>query len=365
MSKRRFSVLGAGPGGLAMAAHLVATGGRVCVYNRGAERAESIRSGGGIRVSGELEGTYPVDEVTCDIRRAADHAEVLFVVVPAYAHADIAAAVAQHLRDDHIVILCPGRTGGALEFSRVVQERKPGCGAVVVETQTILHTCRMANEGGVEIFAIKRNVPLAAFPSTKTSHVLEILSPDFPQFSAGEDVLETSMGNVGAILHPAPTLLNVGWIEALRAQFLYYYEGITPSVGDLLESLDRERMAVAAALGTRAISVCEWLCRTYGATGNRLHDAIQSNPAYRGIYAPQSVNHRYLYEDVPTGLVPISSLGDLASVETPHIDTIVDLASAVCGVDFRRRGRTIQSLHLEGLTIDDLHRHVENGPATS
>ena len=40
--------------------------------------------------------------------------EVIMVVLPSSAHADIAKAAAPHLKDGQIVILHPGRTCGAL-----------------------------------------------------------------------------------------------------------------------------------------------------------------------------------------------------------------------------------------------------------
>jgi len=46
------------------------------------------------------------------------------VVVPAFAHAFIAEECAPYLRDGQIVVLNPGRTGGALEFRHVLQEMR-------------------------------------------------------------------------------------------------------------------------------------------------------------------------------------------------------------------------------------------------
>jgi opine dehydrogenase len=170
------------------------------------------------------------------------------------------------------------------------------------------------------------------------------------------------MGNVGAILHPAPLLFNVGWIETLRTQFLHYYEGITQSVGAFLEQMDQERIAVARALGVETPSVKQWLDDVYGARGRTLHNAILSNEAYREIYAPQTIHHRYIYEDTPTGLVPMTSFGRAMGVDTPCLDLIIDLATALCGVDFRAQGRSIESLGLAGLDRQGLHHFVTDAP---
>lgn len=296
---------------------------------------------------GAVEGLARIEIVTSDLVEALSFGDVVLAVVPAYAHADIAKHAAEHVRDEQYILLCPGRTGGALEFSETLRNRGARGRPVIAEAQTILHTCRLGATGAdVEVFAVKHVVSLAALPATRTKDLLGILKPLFPQFAEAESVLETSLNNMGAMLHPAPTLLNIGWIETLRTQFLHYYEGITPAVAGLLEIMDRERLAVAAGLGTRALSITEWLDKTYGAEGDSVYDALHSNEAYREIFAPSSIHHRYFFEDIPTGLTPIASIGDAVGVDTPTMDAMILLASKACRVDFQARGRSASSLGL-------------------
>ena len=56
-----------------------------------------------------------------------------------------------------------------------------------------------------------------------------------------------------AIHHPPALLLNVGRVESTGGDYHHYYDGITPGVGRLIDALDRERIAVAAALGVDAV----------------------------------------------------------------------------------------------------------------
>jgi opine dehydrogenase len=55
---------------------------------------------------------------------------------------------------------------------------------------------------------------------------------------------------------------------------------------------------------------------------------------------------RYLTEDVPCGLVPISELGRAAGVPTPTIDGLIAVVSAMIGRDLRAEGRTLARLGL-------------------
>jgi len=177
---------------------------------------------------------------------------------------------------------------------------------------------------------------------------------------AGTNVLATSLENIGAVFHPALTILNAGWIEATRGDFEYYLQGITPSVAKILEKIDAERMAVARALGVRSVSAREWLYLSYDSPGADLYDAIRNTRSYAGIKAPAGINHRYIWEDVPMSLVPIASLGAQLGVETPMIDTVIDLGSVLLGTDFRATGRTVESLGLAGMTVKEI-RHVVAG----
>ena len=201
-------------------------------------------------------------------------------------------------------------------------------------------------------------MPLATLPSYWIPETISALSGPFPQFVAGSNVLATSLENIGAVFHPALTILNAGWIEATHGDFEYYLQGITPSLSKLLERIDAERLAVASALGVRSVSAREWLYLSYDSPGKDLYEAIKHTESYRGIKAPAGIDHRYIWEDVPMSLVPISSLGALLGTATPTIDMIIQLASILHSVDYRATGRTAESLGLAGLTVKQIRQLV-------
>ena len=175
--------------------------------------------------------------------------------------------------------------------------------------------------------------------------------------------MKTSLDNIGAIFHPAVTVLNAARIESTNGDFDYYTEGITPAVAMILESMDRERVAVAGALGFRAMTAREWLYIAYDAAGRTLHEAMRANRGYDGIKAPKTVFHRYISEDIPMSLVPISSLGQLVDVPTPSIDSIILLGSVLHGVDYRAQGRTAETLGLAGKSLKEIRRFILEGEA--
>lgn len=360
MGKSRITVIGAGPGGLAMAADLAMRGYPVSVFNRGRERIAPLKEQGRVRSYGAVEGIGRLEKVTTSIREALDGATIIIVLVPAHAHKDMAALCAPHLSSGQLIVLCPGRLFGAIEFEATLKRNGLNAEIVLAETQTIPHTCRNLDATTVNVLAVKSGVRIAAFPAYKTKESLDLLQEALPIFTAAEDVLETGLNSIGPILHPIPTLLNVGRIQTETASFKYYREGITPSIARILERLDRERLAIGQALGTNVVSATEWLWEVYRARGDSLYEALQDTACYRTVEAPNSTNHRYILEDVPTGLVPLASLGELVGKHTPVSDTFADLACQVCDVDFRKEGRTLKRLGLDGMSVQQLRATVRD-----
>ena len=207
---------------------------------------------------------------------------------------------------------------------------------------------------------MKREVTVAALPARRTRLVLLTLRKLYPQFVAADNVLETSFANIGAIFHPAPLILNASKVDS-GVPFDYYHEGITPSIAALMERIDAERLAVAAALGVITMSAKDWLEAAYGARGATLYEAIQSNESYRGIKAPQTLRHRYITEDVPTGLIPIASFGRHLGLPTPFTDSLIQMACGVTATNYWMYGRTVESLGLAGMAPAEIRDFVENG----
>ena len=359
-----YTVIGAGHGGKAMAAHLALMGFPVTLYNRTPENVAAIKTRGGIELEsydGGPRGFGHLVLVTSDMGEALEQAEVIMVVVPATAHADIARAAAPHLRDGQIVVLNPGRTGGVLEFVHVLNNSGCQADVTVAEAETLIYASRSEGPAQARIFRIKDAVPLAALPATRTPRVLEALSTAFPLFIDGTSVLHTSLNNMGAIFHPALTILNAGRIESTLGEFQFYIDGVTPSVARILDALDRERVTVAAALGIRARTGIEWLKMAYNANGATLHEAIHNQPGYRGIKAPPTLNHRYITEDVPMSLVPIAALGRQYGVRVRGMDSIIRQACIIHQTDYWRRGRTLDRLGIEQLSVGEIMRYVMEG----
>lgn len=350
----RFAVLGAGHGGLAMAGHLARMGFPVNLWNRSSARVEHLQLRGAIELDGVVTGEGQVALATTDMKEAVSDAEIIMVAVPANAHREVAERLADVVHDGQTVILNPGRTGGTLEVRSVFMKKGVTADVVLAEAQTFLYTSRHTGPTSAHIFDVKNEVLLAALPAYRTPEVLKALRVALPQFVPGDNVLKIGLDNVGAIFHPGVTILNAARIESTHGDFEYYLEGITSSVAAILEAMDRERVAVAGALGIHAHTAREWLYLAYDSAGRDLYQAVQATPGYKGITAPAHLNHRYLLEDVPMSLVPIASLGEMLGVPVPTIRTMIHLASLIHGRDFWKEGRTVDRLGIKGMSVKDI-----------
>jgi opine dehydrogenase len=355
------SILGAGNGGHAFATYAKERGFSVKIWNRSKLTIDMIQKNEGISATGLIEGHYPVDIATCSIKEAIQDSQLIMIVTPANAHKEIAQKIAPYLEEDQIVMLNPGRTGGALEVSNAIKENKGPFKPKIVEAQSLLFVARSPKPARVHIAGIKRKLPVAAFPASFTEEIMPLLNDLHLAFWEAETVLNTSFDNIGAIFHPGPLLLNAARCENPKVTYRHYIDGITPTIASFLEKMDEERVGVANAYGVTAISLKNWLNVVYGSEGTDLHETIQNTVEYHDVIAPTSLDVRYVFEDVPTGLVPLSSLGVEVGIPTPHIDVVVSLANCLLNTNYYKTGRTIESMGLTNIPSYLLKEYVTLG----
>ena len=368
MLTRKYSVavLGAGHGGLALAGHLGQRGHRVALWNRTFSRIAPVAERGGIRLTapGGADSFAPINLATSNIGEALSDARRILVAVPASAHADVARECAPYLRDGQTVLLVPGRTCGALEFQQVLRES--GCRAQIVlgEANTFPFAARNVGPAAAVIYGAKSEVLAAALPARCTPALLDAWRPILPMLAPARSVLHTGFANLGAVLHPVITLLNAARIRAGES-FDFYTDGVTPAVAAALAGADAERLNIARAYGVVTPSLSGWIASAYGHHADSIRSAVGGNPAYVGIKAPGTLIHRYLLEDVPTGLIPMIELGYAAGLAVPRLRRLVEQARVALGREQWDSERGLEALGLDGLDIEGIQTVIEDGFTTT
>jgi opine dehydrogenase len=342
---KKIAVISSGNGGQSMAAYFAYLGYSVALYARETERVDMF-SDFRFSISGEISAEVEVELISSDMGEVIKDAQLIMVTTPAQYHPIVARAMAMHLVDGQTVVLNPGRTFGTMVFSKVLWDCGSRAKIMLGETDTFTFTCRCPEIRKPEIYKIKDTVRIAAHDNSYAEELLVLLHEIFEMYSLAESILYTGFANIGMIFHPMPILMNITRVEA-EEDFLFYVDGISPIVAGVLEKMDLERIAVANAYGVSVPTAQRWLAECYGTRGHNLYERIQNTEAYKTVTAPKDLYTRYIFEDIPTGCVPISCAGKAAGVNTEIFDTLISWASAIYNRDFHAEGRNENLIDFE------------------
>lgn len=356
----RIAILSAGNAGQAFAGGMTLAGHDVhlTAVPEHAEQIRVIQSFGGVLVEGSTaagkEGGFAaIHRVDTDVAGALAAAKVTFLVAPAFGQEEYLQAIAEHAPDDQIIVIQPGKFG-ALRLAEVMRSRgRDPRSLLITETDTFLYAAKIHGLDRIWLRGIKSELPLAALPHTRTDEALQVLRQIHHQYVAAPSVLATSMSDAAYAIHPVTTLLDLSRIESIGPYRTKAYS-ITPGVARMVAAVDDERVAVAAALGVRTESAFHQLKSMYGFPGDDLYEALSNTTVHVDQMTPRGAQHRYVTEEVPYGLVPLSEIASLLGVPTPNIDAIIALASTVNGVDYRATGRHLSTLGLGRMTAEEL-----------
>jgi opine dehydrogenase len=363
--KTTVTVIGAGAGGFGLITHLGCAGYGMRLHDLDDTKLAAIRAHGGVDVENGPRAFAPVDMATTDLAQAVAGAQVIIFVTGGTTHATLARTIAPFLEDGQLILLIQGNTGGALIVRQALAQG--GCRAHVdlAEMDTYPYATARPAPTRARLVTSKRWLQIAAFPGHCGKSVFTRLSPLFPEAVLAPNILVTGLTNMNAVLHVANCVANAGRIES-GGDFRFYAEGVTPAVVNLYQGLDAERLAMAARFGVTIPSLPEWLERVYGvrepslpATFQRLtFDALGP---YQNTPTPTALAHKYVAEDVPTGVLPMSALGRAAGVVTPILDGLVHLACSMAGQDFAAEARTLDRLGLANKNVTRILDILEHG----
>lgn len=317
----KITIIGAGNGGCTYAAYLGKRGHEVCLYEvpELADNLKDVIELGGFEMRGCDTGFGPVAKCTTDIQEAVTGVDYILVVTPAFAHRIIAELAAPYLKAGQTVVLNPGSVFGAIEFLNVLREKGNHEDITVGETSSNIFACRRYRPNDVNILGIKDNMHLACIPADRTERVVRELNAFFPQYIAVPNIIYTSFLDINAFTHPVAMIFCASRVELDEKRFDFYW-GSMASVGvcNNIEAIDRERQALAKAIGFEQESINDLIHGYYGHwEWPTLHEFYKNSTIHGGLpesISPPSTRHRYLTEDLPYGLVPISELAKKVGV---------------------------------------------------
>jgi opine dehydrogenase len=358
----KLAVVGGGNGSYAMAGDFALAGHRVRMWpGARAKHAELYRKKTIFLEGMGRTGEARLELVSDNALEVVRGAEVILCTDPAPSQAQRASLLTPHLQNGQVVFLSPGSLG-PLIFEKVIREEGRRIDICYAEPGTLPYLTRKVESTKVQVSGLAQHLPVGVFPARNTGRVFELIKTLYPASHPVENALSAALLNVGPIIHSVLVLLNTGAIEHF-SHWDIHNEGTTPSVKKLVLAHDAERIELRKALGFRShhypfedhydsAGEAEWMY------GRKAHTDLVKSEKWR-----ESLNfdHRYIVEDVQCNLALMASIGDLCRVETPIADSLLILIGIISGVNFRKTGRTLETLGVGNLSLEEFSRVLSDG----
>lgn len=302
---------------------------------------------GNIKIEGmfskyEKPVVIPTDFIEENTQKAVERADIIMINTPAFAQEVYEELIGKYGHRGQIVVFpCGGFS--AVNFNNYLKEIGREKDFFVCETGSFIYTTKLTGLGSVLIKDMKSSVMFACVDEKSTDYALSVMNRIYPQFYKAENVWQTSFSNPSSTLHTITTLCNMSRIEQMGSYKNSFYD-ITPAVARIIEKVDEERCKIASYFFKNVMSVTEIMCSLYNIKYDNIYDTIKNIGAFKIQYAPNNLKHRYVAEDVPYSLVPISTIGKKLGICSPNMDSIINLASMSNNVNYFEDGRNADKI---------------------
>jgi|TARA_Y100000310_G_C20687593_1_gene820085 opine dehydrogenase len=360
----KFAVVGTGNSGQNYAADIALKGYSVNLAEVPlfADTLKAIKRKGGIELTGEAgNGFAKLNMMTTNLPKAIKGVDIIFVGGSSFAHEPFSKALAEHFEDGQFIVFTSNFA--ALRFRKWMKEADVTTDITPVETMSLLYATRAIEPGVVQCIGLKNELPCAALPASRTQAFIEKIDPVFPQFKEAADVWLTSVNNFNPIVHPPLILFNAGRIESSSGKsWNLYGDGATESVSKIMSDLDKDRMSILNVVSPEG-GICfkdsfKVMYSDYenGIEKKTLSESLRKSPIHTNpdFPAPESLDTRYISEDLPFGLVPWSSIAQMWNIKTPTLDAVIQIASTMLEKDYFMEGITVKDLGIEKMSPDEV-----------
>ncbi|OFD36883.1 NAD/NADP octopine/nopaline dehydrogenase family protein [Bacillus mycoides] len=343
----KITIVGAGNGGTTMAADLTLKGHEVTLLKTSNQLHNKnfnyLLNNNGRVLFKDLDKTnlIQINTVTTSFDEAfCDNPQLIILFIQTNYHEEVIKKIAPYLNDDQIILIEPGYLSTAFF--------KKYCGhlnLIIAEAESSPIDCRITAPGEVQVLFKNIRNPIGIYPRYRREEGMSLLNQLNYNFTPLDSVVEAALHNPNLIVHTVGAIMSIPRIEFSEGDYWMYREVFTPSVWNLVENLDNEKLEVLTALNLEAVPYVE-ACKFRNSVDLNL-DAKEVFFDYAKNNSPSGPtvsNSRYITEDVPEGLVLLESLGKVLNVRTPVCSSLIDIASACLNTDFRKSGRTVNRL---------------------
>ncbi len=329
---KKYCILGEGNVGITLGAYLAGEGNVVKIYKE--KKLENERKNWEVNIKGRLCTKGKISLITNDMSKAMKDADIVFITVPAFCRKNYLNKMISNIDRSINIVFFPDNYGVWELNNLIVGTDKEGL-IKAVGTSSFVYPCRKSNDNLTFVKGIKKQVFISSLDKESSKYMLPILNELWNIFQIKENYLEIQLLNMNPIIHPVVLLLNLGRIENQKGKFDFYSEGITETIAGIIEKIDLERINVGRAWGIELQSLKDVMKDTYLSKESNLFSSLSKSSVHKDGLAPSNLDTRYIKEDIPYGLAPISNLGKIKGVKTPVIDTIIDLSDILLNENYR------------------------------
>jgi opine dehydrogenase len=341
------TIVGAGNGGTALAADLSIKGHNVTLLKtsdkiHNEHFNELLRNDGKVYFKDiDKACMTKIYKITTSFSDAfSEKPQLVILFIQTNFHEKIIKKIAPYLSDNQVVLIEPGylSTTYFIKYCNNIN-------LIIAEAESSPIDCRIIKPGEVQVLFRNVRNPIGIYPSERQKAAMEVLNQLGYNFTVLDSVVEAALNNPNLIVHTVGAIMSIPRIEYSKGDYWMYREVFTPSIWNLVEKLDSEKMNVLKSLKLEPIPYVE-ACKfrnskdlTVDAKEVFFDYALNNSPS-----GPTVSNSRYVTEDVPEGLVLLESLGKVLNIKTPVCTALIDIASACLNIDFRESGRTLERL---------------------
>ncbi len=396
LQDKPIAVLGAGAVGKAQAADCALAGSkvRICDLPGFAEETLFGVEEKGIKFYGqqlnlygfERSGIAKFDKVTTDVAEAVEGAGIVIVTTPAFGHKPFFEKLIPALEDGMVIHIYPDNYGSLLLRKMM---REAGCDKDVIigGWSSSPYGSRVDKKGGVIMPRIRvyyRAITLrgASIPSIDQEDFLESTKymgsmdavTNGEGAVGGNTIMDIGFSNVNPVLHTPGTILGVSTMENWgliygenKYDYSIYSHSYCPSISEVQHAFYQEEISLAEAMdvGIQRFDKEQFFSREnilgpeYMGSDYKIPFEEQDYIQYGT--GPFDIQNRYITEDIPVGCHIYHELGKKYGVETPIIDSMINLASAMVQTDFYEEGYTLDYLDIGHMSKEELLKYLNEG----
>lgn len=350
----KVTIIGAGNGGSAMAADLSFKGHEVTIFKSSNkehnEHFNKLKKENGAILLKDLgrDIRANIHKVTDSVYEAfCEEPEIIILFVRTNYHEDIIKRISPHLKNGQLILIEPGYLSTAYFLKHCKNNE-----LTIAEAESSPLDCRITAPGEVKILFKNERNPIGIYPANHKSRAETMLKAFNYNFIMLDSVVEAALHNPNLIVHTIGAIMSIPRIEYTDGEYSMYREVFTPSIWNLVEKLDAEKMKILESLGLKKMPyVEECKFRNSKDLGRDAKDVFFDYARNNSPSGPEVSNSRFITEDVPEGLVLLESLGQLLNVKTPVCTALIEIASACLDTGFRVNGRTLGRLGVENLRL--------------